>query len=129
IGAESGRIFDQRELALAETFAGLAAVALHNARSFAREQASRREAETANRAKDEFLAMLGHELRNPLGAVANAVSLLNLMAPDRRTATPREIISRQVGHLTRLVDDLLDVGRLTSGRLELRRTILDFGTL
>jgi signal transduction histidine kinase/ActR/RegA family two-component response regulator len=129
IGAEVGRLFDERDLSLAEAFAGLAAVALRNARSFAREQASRQEAESANRAKDEFLAMLGHELRNPLAAVANAVSLLNLTAPDELTARSREIISRQMEHLTRLVDDLLDVGRLTSGQLELRRTVMDFGLL
>jgi CheY-like chemotaxis protein len=83
----------------------------------------------ANRTKDEFLAMLGHELRNPLGAVASAISFLNLTAPDERTARPREIISRQMGHLTRLVDDLLDVGRLTSGRIELQPTIVDLGKL
>jgi signal transduction histidine kinase/CheY-like chemotaxis protein len=129
IGAEAERVFDGRELALAETFADLAAVALQNARSFAREQASRHEAETANRAKDEFLAMLGHELRNPLGAVVSAVRLLDLIAPDEKTTQPREIMARQVGHLTRLVDDLLDVGRLTSGRLELQRTVLDLGAL
>jgi signal transduction histidine kinase/integral membrane sensor domain MASE1/ActR/RegA family two-component response regulator len=129
IGDEVGRIFDERAITLAETFADFAALAFHNARSFARVQASRVEAETANRAKDEFLSMLGHELRNPLGAVVNAISLLNLTAPDESTARPREIMSRQMAHLTRLVDDLLDVGRLTSGRLELQRTVVDFGVL
>jgi signal transduction histidine kinase/ActR/RegA family two-component response regulator len=129
IGAEAGRQFDERAIALAETLGDLAALALHNARSFAREQEVRAEAETANRAKDEFLAMLGHELRGPLGAIASALSLLNLVAPDERTAKPREIMSRQMEQLQRLVDDLLDVSRLTTGRLELRRTVVDLGPL
>jgi len=129
IGYEPGRRFDGNTKALAERFGSLAAIALHNARSFAREQSARTEAELANRAKDEFLAMLSHELRNPLGAVASAISLLNLVAPDERTAQPREIISRQTAHLTRLVSDLLDVGRLTLGRLELQRTVVEVGTL
>jgi GAF domain-containing protein len=86
IGAEAGRLFDAGAIALAEAFADLAALALHNARTFTREQTARAEAEMANRTKDEFLAMLGHELRNPLGAVASAISFLNLTAPDERTA-------------------------------------------
>jgi CheY-like chemotaxis protein len=59
----------------------------------------------------------------------NAVALLNLIAPDARTAPPREIIVRQTAHLTRLVDDLLDVSRMTSGRLELQRRVVDLGAL
>ena len=115
--------------ALAARFGDLATIALHKARSFAGEQVGRAQAEMTNRAKDEFLAMLGHELRNPLGAVASAISFLNLIAPDERTAQPRDIISRQIGNLTRLVDDLLDVGRLTFGRFELRRSIVDLATV
>jgi signal transduction histidine kinase/ActR/RegA family two-component response regulator len=95
----------------------------------ARERLARSEAEAASRAKDEFLAMLGHELRNPLGAIASAVSVLNLAGRDARTAQPREIIVRQVGHLVRLVDDLLDVARLTSGRVGLQRRLVDLGGL
>jgi PAS domain S-box-containing protein len=95
----------------------------------ARERLARSEAEAANRAKDEFLAMLGHELRNPLGSIASAVSVLDSAGRDPRTTQPREIIGRQVGHLTRLVDDLLDVARLTSGRVELQRRPVDFGAL
>src|SRR5262249_4073163 len=129
IGYEPGRLFDADTKRLAERLGALATVALQNARSFAREGSARAEAEMANRAKDEFLAMLGHELRNPLGAASNAMTLLNIMAPDERTAKPREIIVRQLGHLSRLVDDLLDVGRLTSGRLEMKRTTVDLGTL
>jgi signal transduction histidine kinase/integral membrane sensor domain MASE1/CheY-like chemotaxis protein len=131
IGGPVGRVFDDRAIALAATFADLAALALDNARSFLREQTAREQAETANRSKDEFLAMLSHELRNPLGAVTSAVSVLNLMdlAPDARVAQLHEIITRQVRHLTRLVDDLLDVARLASGRLELQRADVDLGKL
>ena len=74
----------------------------------------------ANRAKDEFLAMLGHELRNPLGTLTNAVAVLDKMTGDETTRHLLAIVSRQTGHLARLVDDLLDVGRVTTGKIELR---------
>jgi len=79
-----------------------------------------RTAEEANRSKDQFLAMLGHELRNPLAPIATAVQLMALKGDDK-TAQERRIIERQLVHVTRLVDDLLDVSRITSGRLAIRR--------
>jgi signal transduction histidine kinase/integral membrane sensor domain MASE1/CheY-like chemotaxis protein len=93
----------------------------------ARERAARSEAELANRAKDEFLAMLGHELRNPLGAITNATHVLELGASDARITASRAILTRQTAHLTRLVDDLLDVARVQSGRVELQREAVDLG--
>ena len=86
----------------------------------AREQQARTEAETASRAKDEFLAMLGHELRNPLAPIMTALHLTRLRGVD---AIDREltVIERQAQHLVRLVDDLLDVSRVTRGKIELRR--------
>jgi PAS domain S-box-containing protein len=78
------------------------------------------EAEAANRAKDEFLAMLGHELRNPLGTITNAVAVLERVPADESVRHLAAIIGRQTGHLARLVDDLLDVARLTSGKIDLR---------
>jgi len=76
----------------------------------------------ADRAKDEFLAMLGHELRNPLGAISNAVAVLSKIGPqDEQLLQLRAIISRQAQQLTRLVDDLLDVSRLVAGKMDLRR--------
>jgi signal transduction histidine kinase len=80
---------------------------------------ARRDAEAASRAKDEFLAMLGHELRNPLAPISTALQLLRL----RSGAASRElaVIERQVAHLVGLVDDLLDVSRITRGKIELRR--------
>jgi signal transduction histidine kinase len=76
----------------------------------------------ADRAKDEFLAMLGHELRNPLAALASAASLLKLSPEkDRRTSSAVAAVGRQVQHMTRLVDDLLDASRATSGKIQLFR--------
>ena len=91
-----------------------------------REQAARAEAESANRAKDEFLAMLGHELRNPLGAASNAAQLLRAPHVDERTRqNAAGIIVRQVSHLARLTDDLLEVARALMGKIELRREAMD----
>ena len=76
----------------------------------------------ADRRKDEFLAVLSHELRNPLAPVRNAVGILKLRSPDEpELRWAREIIERQVHQMTRLIDDLLDVSRITQDRLELRR--------
>lgn len=81
----------------------------------------------ADRRKNEFLAMLAHELRNPLAPIANGVEILRVAPPDGPVAVgAREIIGRQVRHLARLVDDLLDVARITRGRIELKREIIDF---
>ena len=96
----------------------------------ASEQAARTEAENANRSKDEFLAMLGHELRNPLGAIASALALLNIPARTPEIADrARAVISRQIQHLSRLVDDLLDVSRMTTGKVLLARRPMDLAEL
>ena len=81
-------------------------------------------AEAASRAKDEFLAMLGHELRNPLSPIVTSLQLLRM-----RGGVTREhvVIERQVSHLVRLVDDLLDVSRIARGKIELRRVRLELG--
>lgn len=76
-------------------------------------------AETANRAKDEFMAMLGHELRNPLAPILTALQLMRLRG-DPHSERERVVIERQVNHLTRLVDDLLDVSRIARGKVELK---------
>ena len=95
-----------------------------------RERSARAFAEAANKSKDEFLAMLGHELRNPLGAISNAAGLLNdPRAVDETRRQAGEIIVRQVGHLTRLTDDLLDAARALTGKIVLERHAVDFGAL
>ncbi|WP_229423606.1 ATP-binding protein [Massilia frigida] len=92
---------------------------------FEREHEARTRAEQQNRAKDEFLAMLGHELRNPLAAIVNATSVMaHPGMPAAAGERAREIIKRQSGHLTRIVDDLLDMGRVHSGKILLERRAL-----
>jgi signal transduction histidine kinase/ActR/RegA family two-component response regulator len=86
----------------------------------ARADAARTEAEAADRAKDEFLAMLGHELRNPLAPALTALHLMKLRGVAD-TTHERDVIERQIRHMARLVDDLLDVSRLRRGAIELRR--------
>ena len=84
------------------------------------------DARQANRAKDEFLAMLGHELRNPLGAISSAIHLLDdVRAVGGRSAHACDVIARQTNHLSRLVDDLLDVGRVMTGKILLDREPID----
>jgi len=80
------------------------------------------ELEEADRRKDEFLALLGHELRNPLAPIVTSIELLRSRSiPDPVVQRACQALDRQVAHLTRLVDDLLDVSRITSGKIELRR--------
>ncbi len=94
----------------------------------AREKEARREAEAANRSKDEFLAMLGHELRNPLAPILTALQLMQLRKGES-TERERTIIERQVYHLTRLVDDLLDISRITRGNIRLKREDVELSTV
>jgi two-component system CheB/CheR fusion protein len=85
----------------------------------------------ADRRKDEFLAMLSHELRNPLAPILSAVEILKLVDP-RETETSaryRNVIEQQVHLMKRLLDDLLDVARVSQGKIELRREVLDLGTV
>jgi signal transduction histidine kinase/CheY-like chemotaxis protein len=80
-------------------------------------------AQRENRSKDEFLAMLAHELRNPLGAIQGAVHAIGIIGhPDPMALRATGIIKRQVLHMARLVDDLLDVGRAVTGKIVLKRT-------
>ncbi len=139
---DAPHVFSAEELRLAATIAHHVAFGLARAqgeaavaRALARERAARAEAdaaraeaERANQAKDEFLAMLAHELRNPLGVIVNAVAVLDTAGAlhgDRDRA--RLMIRRQAEHLARLLDDLLDVARITSGRIELDRDRVDLG--
>ncbi len=103
-------------------------------RSLQNEVAERTRAEAAlkeaDRHKDEFLAMLAHELRNPLAPIHNATQLMRLKPfPDPQLSWARDIIERQVVHLTRLVDDLLDVSRITRGKINLTKEVVELGTL
>lgn len=89
---------------------------------------ARHQAELGSRAKDEFLAMLGHELRNPLAPILTALELMELRAPDQHQRE-RSVIQRQVQHMIRLVDDLLDIARITRGAVELHRETVDLADI
>ena len=99
-------------------------------RRLVREMEERRDAERKSHAKDEFLAMLGHELRNPLSAISSASSLIGLPGANLETVgRAKQIIQRQSQHLSRIVDDLLDLSRAMSGKILLARRPTDLANL
>jgi PAS domain S-box-containing protein len=119
ISAETGRRYGPADLAVAEDLAHRAAVALENARLY-------NEVREADRRKDEFLATLAHELRNPLAPIRNGLEVLKSPGADAVTAAAvRAVMERQLQHLVRLVDDLLDVSRVMRGKVELRKARVD----
>jgi signal transduction histidine kinase/ActR/RegA family two-component response regulator len=113
--AESGRRYSPEDLTLAEDLAWRSAMAIDNARLY-------RDVEEADRRKDEFLAMLAHELRNPIAPIRDAARVLRTVKPgDEVLGRSGEVIERQVEHLSRLVNDLLDISRIMHGKIQLRR--------
>jgi signal transduction histidine kinase/ActR/RegA family two-component response regulator len=116
----SERPFTEQDRDLLQEIADRAALAISNAQLYDRIQ-------EASRRKDEFLAILGHELRNPLAPITTAVQLMRLRG-GTQLVREREVIERQVQHVRRLVDDLLDISRITRGHLELRRERVDLET-
>jgi signal transduction histidine kinase len=118
-----------RDLVTLQDLVGRSAIALDNARlysSLQREIVRSREAEgelqDANRRKDEFLAMLSHELRNPLAPIRNAVEVIRRLAPpDPKLTMARDVVDRQVSLLARLVEELLDVSRISRGKIALKK--------
>lgn len=93
------------------------------ARSALRARDRQYEMRALSRRKDEFLAALAHELRNPLAPISNAMAILQRQHPSPQTEKLTGIVERQVSHLKRLVDDLLDIARITNGKLELQRSV------
>jgi signal transduction histidine kinase len=121
--AESNRRYNATDLALATELAHRAAVAVENTKLY---QALRE----TDRRKDEFLATLAHELRNPLAPIRNSLQILKLPRVDAETVErSREMMERQVHHLVRLVDDLLDVSRVMRGKIELRREQIELAAV
>ncbi|MEO7134692.1 MAG: ATP-binding protein, partial [Vicinamibacterales bacterium] len=116
---DQARSWTPDEIALAEDTAERTRAAVERART----EAALRD---SDRRKDEFLAMLAHELRNPLAPIRNAAEILKAVggssAPELQA---RAVIERQIQHMSRLVDDLLDVSRITQGKVALRRAIVD----
>jgi signal transduction histidine kinase/CheY-like chemotaxis protein len=117
LGAGEPGLYNADSLEFVEELGLRAGVALDNARLY-------QEAREADRRKDEFLAMLGHELRNPLAPMVTALQLMR-MKEGGSVERERTIIWRQVEHLMRLVDDLLDVSRITRGKVQLKRERLE----
>ena len=123
VTAESGRTYTASDLQAAEDLAHRAVIAIENATLLSTLKES-------DRRKDEFLAMLAHELRNPLAPIRNAVEILRKQGPHATDAQwARDVIDRQVDQMTRLIDDLLDVSRITRGKIELRRERTQLGTV
>jgi len=113
----------KEDLDLAEDLAGRAAIALDNAMLV-------RDIQENDQRKNEFLAMLAHELRNPLAPIRNAIDVLQLLGSDgEEVKWARDVMDRQVTHLVRLVDDLLDVSRITRGKIQLRQELLTIGAI
>lgn len=120
VTAESKRVYTREDLEFARALADRAALAVEHARLYRSAERAKLEAERANRTKDDFLAMLGHELRNPLAPIVTAVDLMR-QRPGADHTRERQTIERQVKHVVRLVDDLLDVSRIVHGRVTLAR--------
>jgi PAS domain S-box-containing protein len=112
---DDGDFSESEEAALAQ-LAHIASVAIENARLYG-------ELREQDRRKDEFLALLAHELRNPLAPLRNGLQVLRLAGSDAGAAAQaRAMMERQLGHMVRLIDDLLDVSRISRNKMELRRT-------
>ena len=119
VTAESGRIYHAADVAAAEDLAHRAVIAIENANLLAALKES-------DRRKDEFLAMLAHELRNPLAPIRNAVQIMRATGPPvPQLQWATEVIERQAQQMTRLVDDLLDVSRIAGGKLQLHKERID----
>ncbi|HEY9862014.1 MAG TPA: CHASE domain-containing protein, partial [Candidatus Obscuribacterales bacterium] len=121
VAAESGRRYNETDLAFAEDLARRAAIAVDNARLYAIAQQERTQAENANRTKDEFLATLSHELRTPLNAMLGWTQLLRSRKFDEaKVARALETVERNTRSLATLIEDILDVSRIITGKLRLK---------
>jgi PAS domain S-box-containing protein len=127
LGHPDPGVFSADDERVVVALAAQASIALQNARLYEAEQRARASAEQTSQEKDHFLAMLGHELRNPLAAVRNALSAAQL--DPSRVERALAIASHGAEQLNRLVDDLLDVSRVTQGRLTLRREAVDLAVV
>ncbi len=119
--SDSGRRYKAEDLSLAEDLAHRAVIAVENARLY-------QELKVADRRKDEFLAMLAHELRNPLAPICSGLDILAMDESDGHLETIK-LMQDQVEHVVRLVDDLLDMSRIMRGRIELRKEPVELSML
>lgn len=121
VTAESGRPYSEADLVFAEELARRSAIAIENSQLY-------QELRDADRRKDEFLATLAHELRNPLAPIRNGLQILRLSDPQDDVDRIRLMMERQLNQMVRLVDDLLDVSRVTRNKLELRMERIELKT-
>ncbi len=121
-GTRNRAAFEPDDLAVMQVVCDQVAIALERARLIAELSVRNQELANADRRKDEFLAMLAHELRNPMAPIVNAVQLLRMPGSSGELTTRAvDVLDRQSGHMVRLIDDLLDLSRITHGKIELRR--------
>ncbi len=122
ISSESAHSYDHSDLAVAEDLVSRAAIAIENSQLY-------RELRDADQRKDEFLATLAHELRNPLAPIRNGLQVMRLSSPeDDAMAETRAMMERQLNQMIRLVDDLLDVSRISSDKLDLKKNRIELLT-
>ncbi|MEX1039692.1 MAG: PAS domain S-box protein [Pirellulaceae bacterium] len=119
VSAESSRRYTESNLGIAQDLAHRASIAIENARLYT-------DLKEADRRKDEFLAMLAHELRNPLAPIRSGLDVLRL---GHNRPEILDLMGRQVDHLVRLVEDLLDVSRILRGKVELRQEVVELSLL
>jgi PAS domain S-box-containing protein len=117
--------FEPDELELMQTVCDQIAMAMERLRLIAESQLRAADLAEADRRKDEFLAMLAHELRNPLAPIRNALAILEEGADGATSAQARDVAERQVRHMAHLVDDLLDISRITRGKINLQKEPVD----
>ena len=122
VHAESGRRYRESDVELAKELARRAAAAVENARLHD-------QLRTEDRRKDEFLATLAHELRNPLAPIRTGLALLRMSRDEESAERTRQIMERQLVHMVRLVDDLLDLSRVTRGKVQLERERVDLWSI
>jgi PAS domain S-box-containing protein len=126
VQAESGRRYTRDDLAFVEDIARRAAIVIDNAQLYASEREARLAADVANRTKDQFLATVSHELRTPLNAILGWARLMSSAASDEaRRGRAIEIIERNAVAMTRLIEDLLDISRIISGKVRLEQDRVD----
>lgn len=122
VHAESGRQYKETDVTLAIDLARRAAAAVDNAQLYQQLRAE-------DRRKDEFLATLAHELRNPLAPIRTGLALLRMSKDPVQSERTRDVMDRQLRHMVRLIDDLLDLSRVTRGRVQLERERLDLASV
>src|SRR5688572_26414874 len=129
-GHEQAAVFTERAERLVTGIAAQAAIAMDNARLYRAEQDAAAKLREADRRKDEFLATLAHELRNPLAPIRTGLHLLRITQPGSDSAEQaRAMMERQLTHLIRLVDDLLEVSRISRGKIDLRRSPVELAAV